>query len=50
MADYSKWMHENIGAVAKGDELDIETDQYLQEQDLNRDVRDKFETKFIDEV
>ena len=50
MADYRKWMHENIGAVAKGDELDIETDQYLQEQDLNRDVRDKFETKFIDEV
>jgi len=50
MADYRNYWEDTLGTEVQGGELDITADSYLQESDLSRSQRDRFETRFIDEV
>ena len=50
MADYRSFFEDAFDVQEVGGQLDIQADEYLQNQDLTRDERNKIETKFIDEV
>ena len=50
MADYRDYWEETFGTVERGGELDITSDAFLQEADIDRETRNRYETRFIDEV
>ncbi len=44
------WYWDQYDLTKSGSELDITNDEFLQQQDMTRDERNKLETKFIDEL